>query len=122
MRGFYYDFQIDGKPILTPDQDVVMEVSDLDSDESGRDEAGVMHRIVLREGVKKWALSYNILTREEYRYMLSLFKGKPHFKVDYRDADGNPASCMAYHSKHNITIHNARTGTYKNYKVNIIEC
>lgn len=122
MRNYYYDLLIDGKPILVPDQDVAMEVSDLDSDESGRDESGVMHRIVLREGVKKWSLPYAQLTREEYLYMTSLFRGKPQFGVEYRDDDGHVAHCTAYHSNHSITIHNARTGTYKNYKCNIIEC
>lgn len=122
MRNYYYDFLIDGKPILVPDQDVTLEVSDLDSDESGRDESGVMHRIVLRAGVKKWNLPYAVLTREEYLYMKSLFAGKTKFQVEYRDDDGHIARCTAYQSNHGITIRNARTGVYKNYKCNIIEC
>lgn len=122
MRAFYYDFQIDKKPILMPDEDVQMELSDLDSSESGRDESGIMHRIVLRRKVKTWALPYAVLTREEYRYMESLFEGKDEFTVDYLDKDGKPAQCVAYRSKHSLTIHNARLGIYKNYKFNIIEC
>ena len=121
-RKFWYDFQIDNQPILAPDQDIKVEYTDLDSEESGRDENGFMHRIVLRRGVKTWPLNYASLTRDEYRYMESLFAGKDHFEVKYRDLDGNPASCLAYRSKHSIVVHNARTGACKNYAFNIIEC
>lgn len=122
MRAFYYDLQIDKKPILAPDADVQMEFSDLDSSESGRDESGVMHRIVLRRKVKTWSLSYAVLTNEEYRYMESLFEGKDQFVVDYLGAGGKPAQCVVYRSKHSLTIFNAKTGIYKNYKFNLIEC
>ena len=122
MRGLYYDLQIDGKPILVPDEDVQMEFSDLDSSESGRDESGVMHRIILRRNVKTWSLSYAVLNREEYRYMESLFAGKDQFTVSYVDKDRCEARCVAYRSKHSLTIHNVRLGVYKNYKFNIIEC
>lgn len=122
MRAFYYDLQIDGKPILVPDEDVQMELSDLDSSESGRDESGVMHRIVLRRNMKTWALSYSALSQEEYRYMESLFASKDEFTVRYVDKDRREARCVAYRSKHSLTIHNVRLGVYKNYKFNIIEC
>lgn len=122
MRKEFFDLQIDDMPILVPDQDMEMEYNDLDSDETGRDEAGVMHRIVLRYGVRKFQLSYESLTREEYRYMRSLFEGKSEFKVTYRDHDGEITEFQAYHSSHSITVRNARTGLYKNYKISIIEC
>lgn len=123
MRAYYYDFQIDGKPILMPDQDVAIEYSDIDSEETGRDEAGFMHRIVLRSGVRKWPnIPYSHLTREEYIYMESLFKDKPTFTVTYMDHDGTEAECVAYRSNHGITIRNAVTGAYRNYKFSIIEC
>ena len=122
MRALFYDLQIDGKPILIPDADVQMEFSDLDSSESGRDERGFMHRIVLRRRVKTWSVPYDVLTGEEYRYMESLFEGKDEFTVDYRDGNGNPAKCVAYRSKHSITIHNAKKGIFKNYKFDIMEC
>jgi len=46
MRGYDFDFLIDGRPILLPDGGVEINLEDLDSAESGRDESGVMHRIV----------------------------------------------------------------------------
>ena len=122
MRKEYFDLLIDGKPILIPDQDMEMEYNDLDSDETGRDESGYMHRIVLRSGVRKISLNYGSLTREDYLYMRSLFDGKSEFDVTYRDHDGFENKFVAYSSSHSITVHNARTGLYKNYKLSIIEC
>ena len=76
----------------------------------------------MREGVRKCALQYGGLTRDEYLYMKSLFAGKSEFEVKYRDHDGYESVFTAYHSNHSITVHNARTGEYKNYNPNIIEC
>lgn len=122
MRGLYYDLQIDKKPILIPDEDVQVEFSDLDGEDSGRDESGFMHRIVLRHNVRTWALSYGVLNKEEYRYMESLFAGKDRFWVDFLDEEGKIARCMAYRTKHSLTVHNARKGIYKNYQFSIIAC
>ncbi len=122
MRKYDFEFLIDGQPILVPDEDVTISYEDLDSEESGRDESGVMHRIVMREGVKKIPLSYAFLDREEYRYMESLFKGKPSFQVDCRDENGDAMKFTAYRSKHSITVSNVRTGLHKNYSFSIIEC
>jgi hypothetical protein len=68
-KKYHYNLLIDGKPILVPDADIEIEYTDIDSNESGRDESYVMHRIVARYGVKKFPLTYSILTREEYLYM-----------------------------------------------------
>lgn len=40
-------FQIDGKSLYAPDCDIEPSYSDLDSSDSGRDEAGYMHREVV---------------------------------------------------------------------------
>lgn len=122
MRGLYYDLQIDKKPILVPDEDVQVEFSDLDAEDSGRDESGFMHRIVLRRNVRIWTLCYGVLNKEEYRYMESLFGGKDKFWVDYLDEKGKPARCAAYRAKHSLAVHNARKGIYKNYQFSIVAC
>lgn len=122
MRAYDYNFLIDGEPILVPDADIAVSFEDLDSSESGRDESGVMHRIVLREGMRKIPLSYGFLKAEEYRYMESLFKGRSHFEVEIIGLDGDSTKFDAYRSKHSITIRNIRTGLYTNYNFNIIEC
>ena len=122
MRQFYYEIQIDGKPILLPDADITAEYTDLDSEESGRDESGVMHRIVARRGVLKMVIPYGNLDREEYLYMESLFAGKSDFALTYRNHDGSIATKRCYRSNHGIVIRNARTGLYRDYKCSIIEC
>ncbi len=119
---FFEDYKVDGKPIVAPDADVVISKADLDSADSGRDESGVMHRIVVRYRVKTWELSYANMTTEEYQYMSSLFAGKSEFQFTYRDLSGQIAGCTAYCSNDSITYHNARTGMYRNYKIKIIEC
>ena len=53
MRSLFYDFQINGKPILAPDADIQIEYNDLDSADSGRDETGFLHRSVVRSKVRK---------------------------------------------------------------------
>lgn len=122
MREYYYDFLIDNDPILVPDADIAWEYNDLDSEETGRDESGVMHRVVIREGVRKCTLQYSRLSRDEYVYMTSLFAGKSEFVVDFLDHDGDRRSFNAYHSNHSITVRNAKTGEYMNYNPTIIEC
>ncbi len=122
MRKHYQDILIDGQPILVPDADAAVSFEDLDSSESGRDEGGYMHRVVLRTDMKKITLSYASITRKDYIYMESLFRGKTDFKVDCRNFDGGLLSFRAYRSKHSITVFNARTGAYRNYSFNIIEC
>jgi hypothetical protein len=122
MRQYDEDFLIDGKPILIPDEGVQISLEDLDSSESGRDESGVMHRIVIREKVRKYSIPYGILSKEEYMYLQSLFAGKPTFEVQKREPDGTIVRFSAYCSKIGITIQNKRTGMYKGLTLNIIEC
>lgn len=122
MRDYDGDFLIDGNPILLPDEGVEISMEDLDSTESGRDESGVMHRIVLREKVRKYILPYGSLSREDWVYLQSLISGKPTFEVTKREPDGTTAVFTAYCSKIGISLYNKRTGLYKNLKLSIIEC
>lgn len=119
---FIEDFKVDGKPMLVPDADVSLSFADLDSSDSGRDESGIMHRIVVRERVATWGFNYSSLTAEEYKYMRSLFVGKPEFTFTYRNLEGDLEETKAYCSNDSITFHNARLGLYQNLKFNIIEC
>lgn len=118
MKREYLDnCLIDGKPMLVPDMDVEISRSDLDDADSGRDESGYMHRIVARERVHTWKFSYATLCAEDYEYMKSLFEGKADFTFSFFGKE-----YTAYCSNDSITWRNARTGDYRNYKVNIIEC
>lgn len=122
LREFSIGYYVDGKPLLDPDLNVEITKNDLDSAETGRDESGVMHRIVLREGVRTWGFTYAILSAAEYAYMESLFKGKTTFEFAFVSEKGELCTTRAYCSKRNITLRDYRTGVYKNLKFNIIEC
>ena len=125
MRPFFYAFQINGKPILAPDEGIQMEFNDLDSSASGRNGAGFMHRAVARYKVGKWTFSYSFLTAIEYAYMQSLINGEggvfifthPHM-VELNRSE----TCRAYASKYDLTWKSNRTGNYKNFKFSVIEC
>ena len=119
---FFPEFQINGKPILVPDGDVELTLTDLDSGSAGRDESGVMHRIRVRKRVKTWAFSYFALTREEFQYMENLLSNKATFQFTYPTPDGSNSTCKAYCSNSALTYQNARLGLYRNYKFTVIEC
>lgn len=119
---FFDDYKVDGKSILAPDADISITGTDLDSKDSGRDESGFMHRIVLRFRVKTWELRYANLTVNEYIYMQSLFAGKEAFRWQYKDESGTVKTTNAYCSNDSIVYRSAKTGMYKNYKIKIIEC
>ena len=124
MRKTTELFSIDGQPILVPDENVEISMEDIDAADSGRDESGVMHRFVVRQGVGKWTFSYACLTAEEYAYMESLFAGTAAFAFTYADCatGGQQKTVIAYRSKHGILWQSAATGQFRNYQFSIISC
>lgn len=124
MRSLVEFFRINGKPMFAPDEEVSLSFSDLDGNESGRDEGGYMHRIVIRYHVGTWSFSYQYITEEEMQYMESLFANAPDFEFTRPDRldPGKLVTTRCYRSKYSIVWKNARTGQYRNYKFNIIEC
>ena len=117
-------YAIDGKPLLVPDEGVQMQFTDLDSDDSGRDESGVMHRIVVRHKVGVWNFCYSHLTQEEYAYMLSILPKAGCFTFTYPKLEDctQQESCSAYLSSYSIVWHSARTKDFRNLKFSIIAC
>lgn len=118
----FEDYRIDGKALPAPDADVEVSFQDLDDGDAGRDESGVMHRIVVRRRVGSWTFQYSSLTKETYCYIRSLFQGKDTFLFSYRDPEGYLQQVKAYCSGDSITYHNARLGLYKNLKFSVIQC
>lgn len=121
IRAYCKQYTIDGAPLLEPDEEPAISKTDLDASDSGRDESGVMHRIVVRERVVTFGFSYALLDREDYAYLESLMAGKSHFSFGYMDSDGDMHIIDAYCSKTSIVL-KSRAGLYKNFKFNIIEC
>ena len=116
-------FAIDGQPMLMPDADLPLCAEDLEAVDSGRDESGVLHRFVVRQGMPHWDFSYARLTREEYAYMESLFAGKATFQFTYPSAaDGSRQQITACRGKHSILWHSAADGQFRDYRFRISEC
>lgn len=117
MREYDYGYLLDGKPLLLPDADVEMGFSDLDSEDSGRDELGFMHRIVLRRDVATWSFRYRLLTEKEYRYLTALVSGR-----DYLTLTTPQGEHRVYCAKRSVTLHDRRRGIYKDFILQLIEC
>lgn len=123
MRDTTDKIKINGNSILAPDAGVGFSFEDLDAEDSGRDEAGYMHRDVARYKVGSWSLSYANLTEQEREYMENLFPNTPTFEFTRPDrVTGEPVTTECYRSKYSISWYNAKTGLWKNYGFNIIEC
>lgn len=110
--------------MLLPDEEVSISYEDLDASDSGRDESGYMHRIVVRHKVASWGFSYSHLTEEEKRYMESLFPDAASFAFGHPSREDSSAQeeTICYRSKYALSWKNARTGLWNNYGFNIIEC
>jgi len=115
-------YQVDGVPMLAPDADVLLSFSDLDSADSGRDESGVMHRIVVRRNVATWEFQYSALSAQAYEYIRNLFAGKTEFTFTYPEPDGSVGEVTAYCSGSSITYQDASLGLYRNLKLKIVQC
>ncbi len=124
MRAKTELFQVNGMPLLAPDEQVTVSYEDLDSADSGRDESGVMHRIPVRYKVASWSFSYDHLTEEEKQYMESIFPDAADFQFTHPSRLDSSVLTVsrAYRSKYSISWKNARTGLWCNYGFNIIEC
>ena len=99
---------INGKPLPCPDADVAISENDLDSDDTGRDESGYMHRLRLRPAVKTWEFPYKFL---------SAAVSDPTFSVDFWGVQ-----TTAYCSNNSANLRNVVTGDYRDFTLKIIEC
>lgn len=108
---------IDGLPLPCPDAGVIIAKNDLDSEDTGRDESGYMHRLVVRYGVKTWEFPYAVISAADFAYIESLIANKPEFQVDFWGV-----TTTAYCAKLSATIANVVTGDYRDVTLKIIEC
>lgn len=124
MRNTTNLFQVNGKPMLAPDAEVAVSYEDLDAADAGRDEAGFMHRILVRSKVPSWDFSYSHLTEAEKVYMESLFGENATFSFTHPSRlDASVAeTTRCYRSKYAISWKNAKTGLWSGYGFRIIAC
>lgn len=122
-RPFFHALKVNGKPMLTPDA-ISFSYADLDGDDSGRDEAGYMHRFPIRYKVMTCSIEYKSLTEEEKQYTERLFADAPDFEFTCpnRIQSGKLVTARCYRSNYGISWHNAVAGDWRNIKFNIIEC
>lgn len=121
-RSFINDILIDGKPMLTPDAGVKMKYTDTESDSTGRDESGVMHRKIIRSDVKTWDFTYSVLFADEYVYLSELLRGKATFRFTFINEKGTEETVDAYCKQRSITYWSKRRGIYKNMQFSIMQC
>ena len=116
-------FKINDKPMFAPDEGVQIAWADIDSAESGRDEAGNQHRIVIRYDVASLTFNYHHISEEELAYMRSIFPKEPDFLFEYPLPEDSTQvrTVRAYRQKHSITWQNAAKGMFRNYKFTITE-
>lgn len=117
-------YKINGKPMPAPDAGVEMSFEDLDAAESGRDEAGFMHRIVVRHKVGVWSFTYSHLTKQEYAYLLSILPtgGSFYFTRPVPGQEERQEQSLCYLSGYSLAWYSAKTGHYRDLKFSIIEC
>lgn len=115
-------FLINGKPMLCPDAGVSLSCQDLDSADSGRDQSGFLHRIVVRYKVPTWGFSYSVLTEGEKAYLESLFPDAPTFRFTHPDPNDPTKSqtTECYRSKFSLAWHNAVAGLWRDLRFDII--
>jgi len=118
-------FKINGSAMFAPDADMEMSFEDIDAADSGRDESGVMHRIMVRYKVGTWSFVYSAITPTEYAQLEALFTAAgQEFTFTHPSKTGlnTPETSTCYRSKYSISWTSSRTGMVRNYKFNIIEC
>lgn len=124
MRQTTNIFLVNGKPMLAPDAQVGISYEDLDDNDSGRDQSGVMHRIPVRYKVPSWSFQYSSLTEQEKQYMESLFPEAADFIFTHPDRVDSSKSVQTrcYRSKYSISWQNAKTGLWSGYGFSVIAC
>lgn len=124
MRSVTDLFQVNGKPMLVPDAEVSVGYEDIDGADAGRDQAGFMHRSMLRCKVPSWNFSYSGLTEEEKRYMEELFGQEATFQFTHpsRMDAAQAEQTQCYRSKYTICWKNAKSGLWSNYGFTVIAC
>lgn len=119
-RSYVDDWKVDGSPFLSPDEDIEIKTRNIYSVDSGTDESGVQHLVLLRANVHTWVFSYSTMTTEEYQYMMGILRGKDLFTFNYPE-DGETKTCSAFCQELNGSYHSKVTGLYTNVSFQISE-
>lgn len=119
-RSYVNDWKVDDFPFLSPDENIKVTLRNIYSDDSGTDESGFQHLVLLRSNVHTWAFSYSTMTTEEYQYMMGILRGKDVFTFTYPE-DGELKTCSAYYQELSSAYRSKVTGLYTNISFQISE-
>lgn len=124
MRSTMENFLVNGKPMLAPDEEVSIRYEDIDGADAGRDQAGFMHRSMLRCKVPSWTFSYGCLTEAEKNYIEGLFGEESTFSFTHpsRLDAAVLETTQCYRSKVSICWKSARTGLWSGFTFTVIAC
>ena len=124
MRDKSELFTVNGSPLYIPDSPMTATFSDIRSSDSGMDESGVTHNIVIRKNIGKWNFVYGSITEEEKNYIEGLFGDGEIFTFGYpsRVDSSKKVTCNAYRTSYGIAFYDMGQGLWKNYKFTICEC
>lgn len=115
-------YRIDGKSLPMPDAGVEMSFQDVDGPDAGRDEAGYMHRSLLRRKVGSWSFCYSVLTGETYSYLQQILPKGGSFQFTCPDPEGGQLTVSAYLSGYSLQLLDGEKGLYKNLKFTVVQC
>lgn len=119
--------QIDGQPMPVPTETADIQYTDVESDDSGADEAGVYHREVLRFGVLSCTLTYGYLDNEDCAYLLGLLQGKTTFAFTCPVASGaadvtQTTTRTCYCANYGAALQRLKAGVWRDMTLQIQEC
>ena len=99
-----------------------MRYEDIDGPAAGRDQAGVMHRVMVRSKVPSWSFTYNHITEAEKAYMESLFGDADSFLFTHPSRESADAleQTRCYRSRYEISWKSAVTGLWSGYGFTVI--
>ncbi len=119
--------QIDGNQLPEPTEPAEINFTDVESPDSGQDESGVYHRVIMRYDVLSCSLTYGYLTNEECAYLIGLLKNKNTFQFtcpvssDAQDVS-QTITRTCYCSNRSAALQRLRSGVWRNMTLKIQEC
>ena len=119
--------KIDGEPMPEPTEAADIQFSDVESSDSGADEAGVYHREVLRFGVLSCTLTYGYLNNADCAYLLGLLQNKTTFQFTCPVASSatdvtQTITRTCYCANYGAALQRLKAGVWRDMELQIQEC
>ena len=117
-------WKVNGVKIPIP-QECHIEHTNVTSEDSGRDENGVMHITWKRTDVKKVSMKWKALTGNEVQSILNLMQGKI-YSFDYYDAGAKSMTAYTGDNDYNVYMYNDKMyggsgGLYTDFSIDAVE-